>query len=355
MDGDDGDFDADLQRALELSRESAPPPPPPPPQATPADVVVLGQIPAKFRVYAATAAGRPELDVTGKILLPQSCLQVFVQFLGEMPPTLLLRLVGGEGSKCIVGVAEFIDDEQAAALLAVAAGPRAREMPLPRLYDRGPLAACFVPRWARGALIVDPMCPEAFLQIVTLPLATHMVLRPHRDDFAAALAASGDVRETLTDLMNRFPAVATGAAPLALRLDGLSHLVDVLAIKGRRDIRCGAPTASTPAEGAVESVPAACLVDADVEVDFAPSVEHEAKAHAVQAQAHAALEQARAAEAAQRHLVEEASNPWSATNVGMGHALGGGGSAEAAPAVAASVPVVSEREKRLAALAKRGL
>ena len=195
------------------------------------------------------------------------------------------------------------------------------------------------------------------MQIITLPLATHMLLRPHRDDFAAALAATGDVRATLTDLMNRFPAVATGAA-MALRLHGTSHVVDVLAMKGLRHVRCGTVAAVAPADdatsGASESVPAACLVDADVEVDFAPSIEHEAKEHAsnqaAQAQAQAALEEARSAEGQRRRQQEEQANPWSAGNVGTGHALG----SEGAESQTAPAPM-SDREKRLAALARRGL
>ena len=388
MDADD-DYDEELQRALALSRESAPPPAPPVAPTASTDVVVLGQIPAKFRVYAASGAGRSELESTGRVLLPQSCLAVFTSFLGEMPGTLLLRLVGGEGSACVVGVAEFIDDEVAASLLATAAGPRARELPLPRLYDRGPLAACFVPRWVRGALLVDPACPEAFLQIVTLPLATHMLLRPHRDDFAMALASSGDgdVRATLTGLMNRYPAVATGAV-LALQLDGTSHLLDVLALKGLAHVRCGAPaTSARPnAEQSVAAeeasgadvrlpdstdasapVPAACLVDADVNVDFAPSVETEAAEVRARAEAEAAqAEHRRLAEQALAAAAQQA-DPWGTARAGAGHVLGSVDapqcrsddhatptSANDAPPAAAAPPM-SDREKRLAALARRGL
>ena len=362
--GDDDNLaDEELQRALELSRAEAPPPPPPQPAqpAQPADVVVLGQIPSKFRVYAASAAGHNDLDSTGRILLPSSCLAVFSSFLGEMPPTLLLRLVGDEGSHCCVGVAEFIDDKRAADMIVQAVGPRARDLPLPRLFDRGPLAVCFVPRWARGALIVDPLTPEASLQIVTLPLATHMLLRPHTDEFAAALAASGDIKTTLTDVMNRFPAISKGAV-LGLQLGGTTHIVDVLGLKGLRHVRCGTadvarPTADVAGEGASEAVPAACLVDADVELDFAPSVEADAKAAAAakraQAQAEAALAQAQAAALAQA----QQGDPFSAVNAGRGHVLGAGAesvtaSGSAAPTEAAPM---SDREKRLAALARRGL
>ena len=143
---------------------------------------------------------------------------------------------------------------------------------------------CFAPRWVRGSLLVDPLSPECLLQIVSLPLASHMLLKPHADDFASALAqhGDGDVRATLTDLMNRFPAVTAGAT-LSLRLDDTSHMVDVVAVRGLRQVRCGAPgvvgprseSAPPPSDDASEPTPAVCLVDADVNVDFAPSVASE--------------------------------------------------------------------------------
>ena len=134
---------------------------------------------------------------------------------------------------------------------------------------------------------MDPIKPEAHVQIVSLPLASHLLLRPREDSFAQSLAehGDGDVRGTLTNLMNRYPAVSTHAT-LSLVLDGTSHLVDVVAISGWRHMRRGTCTESAlpPASAKAEKVSAACLVDADVEVDFAPSLQAEASAKA-QAQA----------------------------------------------------------------------
>ena len=309
MDVSDAD-DEELQRALALSRETEQPAAlPPPPAATPADTVVLGQIPAKFRIIAAAAAGRTDLEPTGKILLPQSCLSVFCAFLGDMPPTLLLRLVGGDGSGCIVGVFEFIEDAKCSEMLAAALGAQARTQQMPRLFDRGPLAVCFVPRWVRGALLIDPITPEAHVQIVSLPLASHMLLRPREDAFAASLAAhgDGDVRTTLTNLMNRYPAISTQAC-LPLVLDGVSHLVDVVSLKGWRHVRCGicGERSLPPAGAAHELVPAACLVDADVEVDFAPSAQAEAAEAKVKAEIQAKAKAMVAAVAAERAASKEA-------------------------------------------------
>ena len=124
---DDDDADDDLQRALELSREFTQVTQPALPETPSAAVAVLGRFPSKFRCYAAAAAGRGDLDNTGRILLPTSCLRLFVSFLGELPPTLLLRLVGGDGSECCVGVAEFIEDDVASRMLVKAGGAMVRE------------------------------------------------------------------------------------------------------------------------------------------------------------------------------------------------------------------------------------
>ena len=90
-------------------------------------------------------------------------------------------------------------------------------------------------------------------------------------------------------------------------------------------------------------------MDADLEVDFAQSSESEGAEERVRkAAAEAEAERKRQAEAAEAEAVE-ISDPWSATNAGEGHVLG------AAEPPSEEAPQLSEREKRLAALAKRGL
>jgi hypothetical protein len=348
---DDDDFDADIQRALELSRQHAQPPPPlPVPEVLDEPVVkVVSGFKCKFRVYAAAAVGRADLDATGRILLPHSCLTAIASHLGELPATLLLRLVGSEGaqSTCYVGVAEFIPDEETASMLAKVAGPLIREQQLPRVVERvGPVAVAFVPRWVRGALLLDPMAPECSLQVISLPKACYLQLRPHTDEFAAELAAAGsDVRATLTELINRFPAISRGRA-ISLDLGGHGrhngrHQLDVIAVRGLPGTRCGVPADAASASGGsggggdalsdaplrVEkgvslireevihekgvslirvvvihengvSVEAACLVDADVEIEFAPSVVAEAAKEAEARQREAAAARAEAARAA---------------------------------------------------------
>ena len=359
---DDDDFDADIQRALELSCQDAHPPPPPPvPEVLEEPVVkVVSGFKCKFRVYAAAAVGRADLDATGRILLPHSCLTAIASHLGELPATLLLRLVGSEGaqSTCYVGVAEFIPDEESASMLAKVAGPLIREQQLPRVFDRvGPVAGAVVPRWVRGALLLDPMAPECSLQVISLPKACFLQLRPHTDEFAAELAAAGsDVRATLTELINRFPAISRGRA-ISLDLGGHGggghggsgghggghggggqrrHQLDVIDVRGLPGTRCGMPADAASASGGsggggdaplrVEkgmSVEAACLVDADVEIEFAPSVAAEVAKEAEARQREAAA--ARADAAATRRAQERGrGRGWRG---GAGSAGGGAGSA----------------------------
>ena len=208
----DEDEDADLRAAIAASLEQSQPAVAPAPSS--AAVLqtghpeVIGSFPSRFRCYAAAAVGRKDVDATGKILLPQSALHSLLATLQEMPTTLLLRL-SHDGSACFVGVAEFIEDAEASALLTKVAGQGVRSDELPRLFRGGPLAVCFVPRWVRASLLLEPSKPELSCHVVTLPMAAALRLQPHDDTFAAALAAAGaDVRATLTELMNRFVAVA---------------------------------------------------------------------------------------------------------------------------------------------------
>merc|ERR1719152_1065180 len=68
-------------------------------------------------------------------------------------------------------------------------------------------------------------------------------------------------------------------------------------------------------------VPAACIVDADVEIDFAQSSESEAaEARAREAAAADAAERRAKAEAAAAEATA-AADPWSVRNAGVGHTL----------------------------------
>ena len=188
----DDDDDDNLRAAIAASLEQPQPEPvPAPPSAAQqsGNPEVLAGFSTRFRCYAAAAVGRKDIDATGKILLPQSALHMLLDKLPEMPSTLLLRL-SHEGSAAYVGVAEFVEDAEASALLTRVAGQAVRNDALPRLFRGGPLAVCFVPRWVRAALLLEPSQPELSCHVVSLPDGTvrRVVLA------AVALATHGSRR-----------------------------------------------------------------------------------------------------------------------------------------------------------------
>lgn len=315
------------------------------------------------------AADESLLDPSGgKVMLPHSCLTALAIALGgELPPTLLLRLTHRECSVC-VGVADFVDDQAVLSALQLPAGERTPT------WGPGALAAVLVPRWVRGALC----CADGdgvHLSVVSLPQATGLVLQPQTERFAAAVLAAGtDPRAALTATLNRITAVQPGDC-LSLRIGDERHAVDVLAVRGLPRMRCGqprgfgAPAATLDVGAALRAVGAtggpalpqrgvlvraACIVDADVEVDFAPSCEAEGtEARAKAAAAAAAVERAAAVEAARRDEAARADR-WSSVNAGEGRVLGAAGGDPGARGEGLG-DGLSERDKRLAALSRRGL
>ena len=310
QDGLDDDEDALLQQALlESAREAevaAAAAPPPPVGRLTQGVEILGAFGAKFRCYAAAAVGRGDLDATGKVLLPKSALLEITAFCaGELPPTLLLQLSAGSESAAFVGVAEYVDDAEAAKMLA---GLGLRGEALARLRAGGAVAVVFVPRWVRASLLLDPAAPEVRVAVVSLPRATNLRLQPHDDDFGEALGECADPRFALTRLVNR-GYVATGRGDvlqldLSLQDQERRFKVDVVAVQGDTSVRCGTarpPPAVVPgaAPAAEEEVRAACLVDADVEVEFLPSKAAEARESREAAEAAEAAAAVRAVEEAE--------------------------------------------------------
>ena len=334
--------------------------PPPAVASLPSDhsvVEVLATFAQRFECHVADEA---HLEPSGgKVLLPHSCLAAFAMGLGELPATLLLRLTFHESSVC-VGVADFVDDRQALELMRSGAAGGGSAPPPPR-WGAGALAAVLVPRWVRSTL----GCAEGDhvgVAMVSLPKASGLVLQPQTDEFVRQVMAQGDdPRDVLTALLNRLTAVSVGDV-LSLRVGGERHAVDVLAVRGLPAVRCGRPgaqgfdvgaalrAAQGSSGGGGVLVRAACIVDADVELDFAESCESEgatARAQVAAAEEHRRREEARAAEEAH---ATAAADPWSAANAGEGHVLGDGG-----PDASVSDAGLSEREKRLAALERRGL
>lgn len=233
------------------------------------------------------------LEQTGKVMLPRSCLMM-LSHLGDLPDTMLLR-INHRSSSAYVGVADFIDDQ--AAFDATSAGGHS----VPRWGNPfvGGIGALFVPRWVRSQLAVSNG-DELGVALVSLPKAAGMVLTPHTDAFAEALAKTADPRQVLTELFNRYVAAAEGdtihlvVPKRPCGDDGEAeqaserHALDVSAIRGLPGVRCGLPSGAPqildvgaalrgvsgdqdPIKGV--GVRAACLVDADVQCDFNPSLE----------------------------------------------------------------------------------
>lgn len=356
------DEDADLRAAIAASLAQDQPPAEPQPSALTEAAQkghpeVVGSFPTKFRCYAAAAAGRKDIDTTGKVLLPQSALHHLVASLDQMPSTLILRLAHG-GSACYVGVAEFIDDQEATAMLTKVAGEAIRTAQLPRFSRGGPIAVTFVPRWVRASLLLEPMAPELACHVVSLPMASALRLQPQASEFARAIARAGDARAVLTELINRFVAVATGDT-LQLIVDGHRYLVDVLECRGLPHVRCGVGGAApqrapsdggdglggaggvgTAGGGGGVVVPAVCLVDSNVEVEFAVAADAEQEAARAEAERAAQAAKAQAAQAAREAEIAAA-------------AVAAAKEAEAAAAAAqaASLSAAEAREQRRRAAA----
>ena len=291
-----------LQGSLDAESTAAPAPSS---AATPVDEVpgvsVLAQFGMPFCVFPAEEAGLgSSLEQTGKIFLPRSMLAALMHLGEAMPTTMLLRITY-QGRTAIVGVADFIDDAAAmkAASEASAAGggpQRAPRWGLGVMPGMGGVAALFVPRWVRSQLAC-PAGDELALALVVLPKASALRLQPHTDLFAAALSRCGDPRAVLTELMNRYVAVSVGDV-IHLSVGEERHALDVVAIRGLPGVSCGLPpgaaqrldigaalrglsTGDDAARGV--GVRAACLVDADVECEFQPSVETSVREEAEQA------------------------------------------------------------------------
>ena len=266
---------------------------------------VLATFGVRFACFAAADVpglpGAAAIEQTGKVLLPRSCL-AGLAFLSSLPTTMLLRLSLQERT-VYVGVADFIDDHLAFDKASAAGYSMPRWGP-----GAAGVAAVFVPRWVRSQLAVADA--TVGVALVALPKASAIALQPHTDGFAAALGRCPDPRAVMTELMNRYVAVAVGdvihlqvpcsAEAIPMETDdarmgaphdattGVRYALDVVSLRGLPGTRCGLPEgmgapldvaaafqylsgAADPSRGV--SVRAVCLVDADVECDFRPSLE----------------------------------------------------------------------------------
>jgi hypothetical protein len=301
------------------------------------DVQVLLTFRQRVRLLPAAVAGRPHLEGSGKVVVPQSLLGALAFVLGgELPRTLLLRLSHRESSVC-VGIDEFVDDSEISAAASAAGCSLGAESAQFGGSPPNALAAAVVPRWVLGSL--GCVSGElALVSLISLPRATYVCLQPQANQFAEALGATANPRQTLTELVNRFVAVSVGDT-IQLQLGGERHALDVLALRGLPKERCGLPTVGLDVQAALRSldskpwkcpsctlvnaaasrlceacgaacpadaaggrdgggfaghvgqpVRCACLVDVDLEVELAPSVQAQGERERAE---HAAAEAAR--------------------------------------------------------------
>ena len=299
------------------------------------DVQVLARFEMRFACIPAVEVGLGDhLEQGGKVYLPRSSLAALTFLGGNLPTTMLLRMTY-QDSSCFVSIADFIDDD--AALRAASSSNNWSAGTVPRWGPGGVgVAAVFVPRWVRSQLAAVEA--TVAISLVSLPKAAAIVLQPHTDSFAQRLGTCSDPRGVLTELMNRYVAIGVGdvihlhvgagdSATPPLERTGERFALDVVALRGLPGTRCGLPEGAAqmldvgaalrgltegpmgvgPPQGV--AVRAACLVDADVICEFAPSLEtadREGREEEQAAAVRAAAEEATAREAAAARAAAEA-------------------------------------------------
>ena len=266
--------------------------------AAAASTSTIGRFVRPFVLYEARTASRADaLDETGKVVLPAQQLTALAMATGgELPPTLLLRISHAEAS-VHVGVAEFADD----APLAAALPPEARR--------HWPFVVV-VPRWVDWPAVrrrrrgEPDDCSAACRHLAPPPAARGRLCRRRRRRRRSARPPHGAHESFRRRLARRRALAARRRPPLRRRCAGGARVgkqnVRPTAAAARR-VRRGAALAAAAADGADAPVAAACIVDCDVTVTFAPSLSAEAAERAAteRAAAEAAAERAAAAAAAE--------------------------------------------------------
>jgi len=195
----------------------------------------------------------PALNEGDKVLLPPSALQSLMQRAGEasMPQPMLFRLsvAGTQGGGKHVGVLEF----------------------------SAPEAAVVVPLWLMRQLGAEDGT-EMLLETAELPRGTFAKLQPLSEDFAML----EDAKATLEIAISGVYSTLTKGDSIAIKHEGAEIELFVLELQ--------------PAD-------AVCVVETELEVDFAPSVINEEERQRHAAEMH---EQAMQREAAERAAAEAA-------------------------------------------------
>jgi ubiquitin fusion degradation protein 1 len=206
----------------------------------------------KFQVYPPSfmETDRPQVEEGDKIIMPTSCLEMLARLRISYPMLFEVtnELAGGRRTHC--GVLEFI----------------------------APEGVIYLPHWMMSNLFLEPG-DKVTIKSVSLPKGTFVKFRPQTKDFLDI----SNPKATLENKLRGFSALTTGDT-IVIRHASKQYALDIMEVK--------------PGD-------AMTIIETDVNVDFAPPLDHEEGLAGASAAAQKAEQQAAATAAAAPPPVEE--------------------------------------------------
>ncbi len=193
-----------------LSRHGSDQRPPPPTYMVP------------LKAYPALFLGREDLESGNKILLPPSVLHNLSQYKLPQPMIFILQntLLGNSSN---VGVLEFIADN----------------------------GMCILPNWLSEQLNLDYGAEVNLMLQTSAPKGKFVKLQPHKTEFIEL----PDPRAILERNLSKYVCLTKGDT-IQVQVVNKTYLFDVLEVKPQNSTNC------------------ICLIEADIEVDFAPPLDY---------------------------------------------------------------------------------
>lgn len=211
-----------------------------------------GQFVQKFKVYPPSfmESDRPQVEEGDKIIMPTSCLEMLARLRISYPMLFEVtnELAGGRRTHC--GVLEFI----------------------------APEGVIYLPHWMMSNLFLEPG-DKVTIRSVSLPKGTFVKFRPQTKDFLEI----SNPKATLENKLRGFSALTTGDT-IVIRHASKQYHLDIMEVR--------------PGD-------AMTIIETDVNVDFAPPLDHEDGLAGAAAAADKAREQATAAAASEPPPVED--------------------------------------------------
>lgn len=205
----------------------------------------------KFQVYPPSFMenDRPQVEEGDKIIMPTSCLEALARLRISYPMLFEVtnEMAGGRRTHC--GVLEFI----------------------------APEGVIYLPHWMMSNLFLEPG-DKVTIKSVSLPKGTFVKFRPQTKDFLDI----SNPKATLENKLRGFSALTTGDT-IVIRHASKQYALDIMEVK--------------PGE-------AMTIIETDVNVDFAPPLDHEEGLAGAAAQAQKAEAESAAAAAAAPPPVE---------------------------------------------------